>query len=305
MRPRRPKQYCLQLVVYIYIYTQLTADSTVSALYIYVYISSVILKDISAAALSKTKVLQRELHFQREHLFRDNEEAAAETIWRQIKERMVALEIALKKKARHKFSLATPLHPLQLDQTIQPSNTRRRTRRFERIAQRNVRAPTRNDSSGVTTEANLPYLNPINLTSSELTDAERSLLKKGPAFCPVPKDVNWQKVTDDMDKFERRIRLAIFFHGRNAEDNPRIVDDRFPAIPSAYQWLPPKSIFPEVEVFLNNVKIDILKLANLRTSKDNLTREERVALRSLKSSENIIRIQDKGSRFVVLSQQEY
>ena len=59
---------------------------------------------------------------------------------------------------------------------------------------------------------------------SKLTYAEHSLLKKGPAFCPVPKDVNWQKVTDDMDKFERRIHLAIFFHRRNAEDNPRTVN---------------------------------------------------------------------------------
>ena len=49
--------------------------------------------------------------------------------------------------------------------------------------------------------------NPINLTSSELADAERSLLKKGPAFCPVPKDINLQKVTDDMDKFENRESL--------------------------------------------------------------------------------------------------
>ena len=32
--------------------------------------------------------------------------------------------------------------------------------------------------------------NPINLTSSELTDTERSPLKKGPAFCPVPKNVD-------------------------------------------------------------------------------------------------------------------
>ena len=39
--------------------------------------------------------------------------------------------------------------------------------------------------------------------------------------------------------------------------------------------------------------------------KTNLTREGRLALRSLKSSEKVIRIQDKGSRFVVLSQQEY
>ena len=60
---------------------------------------------------------------------------------------------------------------------------------------------------------------------SGLTYAEHSLLKKGPAFCPVPRDVNWQKVTDDMEKFERRIRLAIFFHRRNAEYNPHTVDD--------------------------------------------------------------------------------
>ena len=53
------------------------------------------------------------------------------------------------------------------------------------------------------------------------------------------------------------------------------------------------------------MKNDIFKPANFRTSKDNLTREEELALRSLKSSENILRIQDKGSRFFVLSQQEY
>ena len=53
------------------------------------------------------------------------------------------------------------------------------------------------------------------------------------------------------------------------------------------------------------MKNDIFKHANFRTSKDNLTREEELALRSLKSSENILRIQDKGSRFFVLSQQEY
>ena len=159
---------------------------------------------------------------------------------------MVALEIDLKKKARHKFSLATPVHPLPVDHTVEPNNTRRRTRRFERTAQRNMRAPTGNDGRdlGAATGVNLPDLNPINLTSSELTEAERSLLKKGPAFFPVPKDVNWQKVTDDIDKFERRIRLAVFFHGRNTEDNPRIEDDRFPAIPSASQWMPPKSSFP-------------------------------------------------------------
>ena len=45
--------------------------------------------------------------------------------------------------------------------------------------------------------------------------------------------------------------------------------------------------------------------ANLRKPKDNLTKEERSALTKLKSSDNVFRIQDKGSRFVILSQNEY
>lgn len=69
--------------------------------------------------------------------------------------------------------------------------------------------------------------------------------------------------------------------------------------------MPPKSSFPEVEVFLNNVKNDILKPYNFRTAKDNLTKQERLALKSLKYCDNVITIQDKGSRFVVLGQQEY
>ena len=91
----------------------------------------------------------------------------------------------------------------------------------------------------------------------------------------------------------------------NATHNTNKVDDRFPAIPSTSQWMPPKASFPEVEVFLNNVKGDIIKPAMLRTAKDNLRKEERLALRSLKSCVNVIRIQDKSSRFVVLRQQEY
>ena len=65
------------------------------------------------------------------------------------------------------------------------------------------------------------------------------------------------------------------------------------------------SKYSEVELFLNNVKKDILEPKNLRKAKDNLTREERSALGKLKFSNNVFRIQDKGSRFVIISQNEY
>ena len=69
--------------------------------------------------------------------------------------------------------------------------------------------------------------------------------------------------------------------------------------------MPPKSAYPEVELFLSNVRKDILEPTNLRKPRDNLTKEERLALHNLKHSDNIIRIQDKGSRFVILNREEY
>ena len=65
-------------------------------------------------------------------------------------------------------------------------------------------------------------------------------------------DVNWQKTIDDLDKFKRQIRLAVFHHGRNPDDNNRTVDECFPSIPSSSDWMLLKSSFPEVELFLNN-----------------------------------------------------
>ena len=50
------------------------------------------------------------------------------------------------------------------------------------------------------------------------------------------------------------------------------------------------------------MKNDIFKPANFRTSKDNLTREEELAVRSLKSSENILIIQDKEYQNKILRQ---
>jgi len=130
-------------------------------------------------------------------------------------------------------------------------------------------------SAPQSTDENLPDLQPINLTSCDHSDAEHSLLMKGPAFCPTPKDVNWQKTIDDLDKFERRIRLAVFHHGRSPDNNNHTADRRFLMIPSTSDWMALKSNFPEDERSLNNVKKDTPEPKNLRKAKDNLTREDR------------------------------
>ena len=63
---------------------------------------------------------------------------------------------------------------------------------------------------------------------------------------------------------------------------------------------------PEVELFLEKVRNDILDPNNIKKPKDNLSKEETEALKSLRrDDQNVIRIQDKGSRFVVLDKNDY
>ncbi|KAJ8047538.1 hypothetical protein HOLleu_06564 [Holothuria leucospilota] len=69
--------------------------------------------------------------------------------------------------------------------------------------------------------------------------------------------------------------------------------------------MPPKSSIPEVEVFLKNLRADILNPENTRAPKDNLSREERKAIHKHKEDDRVIRIQDKGSRFVIMDKNDY
>ena len=82
----------------------------------------------------------------------------------------------------------------------------------------------------------------------------------------------------------------VFHSSLSLSDNNHTVDERFSTISSTSNWIPPKSSFPEVQRFLNNVKKDIFEPKNLRRAKDNLTREERSALGKLKSSDNIFKM---------------
>ena len=73
-------------------------------------------------------------------------------------------------------------------------------------------------------------ISPIDLAGTELIGSQTKLLAKGPSFCPIPKDVNWLKVQDDVDKSERRVRIAVQFGTKN-----NIARDRLPQS----QYYPP------------------------------------------------------------------
>ena len=50
-------------------------------------------------------------------------------------------------------------------------------------------------------------------------------------------------------------------------------------VPGKKIWRPPMSKYPELELFLFNIRNDLLKPSNIRTARNNLSSRERVALR--------------------------
>jgi hypothetical protein len=120
------------------------------------------------------------------------------------------------------------------------------------------------------------------------------------------------KMADDWKRFERRIRLTAYHHGKREQQEDgsskeEDVEELYPRVPGpGKNWNPPKSNIPEIEVFLASVKRELFNPNNLRVAKDNLTQAERSALRELKADNGrVIRIQDKGSRFVVIGKEDY
>ena len=51
-----------------------------------------------------------------------------------------------------------------------------------------------------------PEQNAINFSSKVLSPAEKSILKKGPSFVPIPADINWCNLWQDFDSFVNKFR---------------------------------------------------------------------------------------------------
>ena len=61
-------------------------------------------------------------------------------------------------------------------------------------------------------------INIINLSNRKLIETEISLLTKGLKFTPVPKLGKEQELTEDLNAFNRKSRLAEYFEGMEDED---------------------------------------------------------------------------------------
>ena len=144
-----------------------------------------------------------------------------------------------------------------------------------------------------------PSYTVINLSSSSITDAEHKLLSKGLNFCPTPPQVNQVVLSQDLTEYYRRIRLSeFFFDSAPYDQEPFRVKST---------WVPPKNRVPALETYVQAVSAQINNPEHfLHRSHDNLPRDERLALNSLRSrTDVIIKPADKGSAVVIMDRQKY
>lgn len=132
-----------------------------------------------------------------------------------------------------------------------------------------------------------------------LTEAQISLLNRGLSFVPSISATSRQDLEYDLQVFHRRLKLAAYFEG-SQEKNP------LPFLPPSL-WLPNACNLPGVinRLISKNSRAFRRKFRIIK-EKNNLSNEERLALKSLQNNKNIvIKPADKGSAVVIMDRSTY
>ena len=162
----------------------------------------------------------------------------------------------------------------------------------------------------------------VNLSSHILTPSQRSLLKKGLTFCPMPGEIDIAELKNDLYKFEKNLKWKLHWAKRNSTSAPASapINNNGPPLITIPQdstvfehrkfknkskAQPPIST-PNIETMFHLAHRDLDKVVPKKTKFQNLTREENRAIFELKSNPDIvIKKADKGSAIVIQNTQDY
>ena len=240
---------------------------------------SIHLKNVATSSTEeKVKHLQRELYICRVNLFSQFHYSLVHLIWRSLEHDNFILHNDLKaiEKRKMRKTIQPPAsHHLGNTSNATHRKHNRRYDKFRRIQRKKEQFRAKHGSTPFVVDDNkLQHLNPVNLSEHVLSEDQTKLLRKGPSFCPAPRDINWQEVHDDLEAFEARLRTAVFFMEKDLEEpaSNEQSQNHLPPIPGKKAWKPPISKFPELELFLSSVRKDILNPRKIRNSQDNLSK---------------------------------
>jgi hypothetical protein len=138
-----------------------------------------------------------------------------------------------------------------------------------------------------------------NLSSYKLTFNQIKVLNKGLGFVPSHIPYNFNLLTTDFLRFERRMQLFLHFANSTSKDSPH--KRAFEKNP---EWWP-KRLNPYITDFCYKLKRTIYNFVR-KPVRHNLTSDEIKALRDLKSNPNIvIKKADKGGGIAVMDRVKY
>lgn len=136
------------------------------------------------------------------------------------------------------------------------------------------------------------------MSTKQLNESEIKLLSKGLKYTPTPCS-NKQELRKDIKEYTRKLRLAEYFN--NTESDEENENTQLDLVKNKSNFNPKKgrnNILDTVCETLQNLPLDSTECLS---TKQNLSKEETNALKSLASDENIvIKEADKGGAVVIM-----
>ena len=157
----------------------------------------------------------------------------------------------------------------------------------------------------------------VNLSDRILTPPELAILNKGLKFCPTPGEPDISEHHNDLEKFHLRLKRYLHFYKAPADENgiiditiipPSNLDPNEPFKHQKFKnpslWVPPP--ISNLEHFITKNHLDLSDTKLPKTKYNNISREEREAIKSLsKDSSIVIKQADKGGAVVIMNRTDY
>ena len=153
---------------------------------------------------------------------------------------------------------------------------------------------------------------------------QKSLLSKGSSIAPTPKDVNWYELRKDFTKLVRQLRFKL----KQSQLSQDYQNQQELSNPIQSQNLPDEDLLPppppgqdkrygplynskptnnrSLELFIDNIEKNLFNPTSLVLTRPNISKRKQNGLKEIKSGKDqIIRVQDKVSKFVILENRDY
>ena len=143
-----------------------------------------------------------------------------------------------------------------------------------------------------------------NLSSFNLSEAERNLLGRGLNFIPTPTREHPAIILQDYLLFDQKLRLQYYF----MDKEKNTTNDKPTTLKQSTGWTPPNSQDQNFDSYRNLTQRDILKELDISPSyrRFNLPKSERQAIKTLANNDKItIKAVDKGGKIVIQDTTDY